>query len=189
MSEKRSKNNKLCFSKCFKKYTPVLHPYLFRPISRKEDFCLTYPYLDKNQKYFNYTDECNDPEDFEKDDLNKLIVPSLLVNEKILLNDIYNINSLNDGLKWIKTNENLPYNTVNRILNCIWIVFNNEIKINLDEMKKFYIYFSKKYFIKNSKINDDKLLKKINKSFEKLLSRKKETLLFNNELKNLITNK
>lgn len=73
--------------------------------------------------------------------------PIIDLNDKVILNNIYNIFNINDLINWLKNNSNKNLKTLNRILDISWYNFNKDIYYNLDFFKDFYI----KLYLKNTK--------------------------------------
>lgn len=65
--------------------------------------------------------------------------PVIDLNDKIILNNIYNIYNIKDLIHWLKNNSNKNIKTINRILDISWFFFNKEIYYNLDFFKDYYV--------------------------------------------------
>lgn len=137
------KNN--CISKCFPAKTAVLHPLYLKPITSNKPYCLV-----NNNNYYEKCD--NSSIDIDID----YFVPKINMSEKLILKNIYNINSWSDTLDYIKKNRNESYITISRILNLSWVPFYKSSKNDIDIIINCY----KMFFQKTKKeINIEKISK------------------------------
>jgi hypothetical protein len=192
MSEKKSINVK-CISECYSKNDIVIHPLLLIPITdNNNDFCLTLPYNDNDNK-IKYTYICKNN---NKNNIkNNLLIQNIHINSEVFLNYIYNINNFKEGINWIENNINISENTINRFLNNFWNVYINEIKYNYNIIINIYLKYIKIYnkqILINNKnnLNDDKLKEYIDKSLNRIFAKygkkEKKSIEYNNKIKKYI---
>tara|TARA_Y100000768_G_scaffold388895_1_gene388425 strand:- start:5595 stop:6143 length:549 start_codon:yes stop_codon:yes gene_type:complete len=70
--------------------------------------------------------------------------PTIDLNNKIILNNIYDIYNINDLKKWISNNKTKNKITINRILDLAWKEFYNKIFIEKEFIFNLYISMYKK---------------------------------------------
>ena len=143
----KSKNNRKCISECYSKNTIVIHPLTLIPYTLKtHPFCLVDPWVDNNGDV-NFGDICDEKYVKSEKSINCdiMVVPNITIDHKTFLHSIYNIHTLNEALDYIISNDHLPYNTKNRILNSVWQSFYEEIRLNKDIIINFYNNFSKNW--------------------------------------------
>ena len=129
------KNN--CISKCFQPKTKVLHPLYLKLITSNKPFCL----VNNN----NYYEECDKSQITSNIDY---FVPSMNMNEKLILKNIYEINSWEDVYKYQNKNKKDHKFTIRRILQFSWISFYNETKNDIDIIIKCYNLFFNQFHLK-----------------------------------------
>ena len=146
-----------CISKCFPPKTAILHPLYLRPISSNKPFCLV--------NNINYYEECDKSAiDFDAD----YFIPKINMSEKLILKNIYNINSWTDVETHQKKNLKDSILTIERILDFSWISFYKNTKNDIDIIIKCYINFFKNTNKKNiSEKNIAKILYSISKNIQK----------------------
>ena len=164
----KSKNNKKCISDCYQKNTVTIHPLTLMPYTvPTHSFCLVDPWVDNNGG-INFVDICDEkyvkPDKDNNHDI--MIVPTIAIDHKTFLHSIYNIHTLNEALDYIISNDHLPYNTKNRILNSVWHLFFEEIKLNKDIINNFYDNFSKNW---TDIGNKDKIKSAINNIYNDII--------------------
>jgi hypothetical protein len=144
-----------CISNCFHKNTLF---YIFDeglPIISDKDKCSILP-NNKNQKYI----DCKKNNFVDNIDDNDNILTILINNSYSYLNNIYNLKTYDDVLKFLEIDiKELPLLTQKRILNCIYCAY-----INYAEFpNKKYIFKVKNIltFVYNLKINSQKIYNKI----------------------------
>ena len=145
-----------CISKCFRPNISVLHPLFLKPISSKKPFCLV-----NNENYF---EEC---ETSLFDDENDYFVPKINMSEKLILKNIYNINSWEDVLSYQNKNKNDSITTITRILNFSWISFYKNIKNDIDIIINCYNNFFENYNLKKKNIKLSKIINNTEKNIIK----------------------
>ena len=156
-----------CIGECFKPGDNSLHPITLRINNNKE--------TDNNLCIKDFRSDsfliCNDKNSIGTEDLEKMILtPEIKFNTKSFL-DLYNITSFEAGTLWIKINiETKLYNTIDRILNAMWISYYSKLKKITDDIVNIYDALKSNY-LSSSQI--DKLTKKIiKKSIKKFLKKK-----------------
>lgn len=145
-----------CISKCFPPKTAVLHPLYLKPISSNKAFCLV-----NNDNYY---EECNNSS-IESE--NNYFIPKLNMSEKLILKNIYNINSWNDVIVHQKKNLKDSPLTIQRILDFSWRSFYKTVKNDIDIIIKCYINFFKAINRDVSEKNITKILYSISKNIQK----------------------
>lgn len=147
-----SKSN--CISKCYKEKTTKLHPLYLIPVKSKTPFCLT------NTE--NLYDKCN-LENKKDDNYVEYFTPMIGMSEIYILNNIYNINSWNDLVNYLKKNKKLLQNTIDRLLKFCWISFYKSYKSDIDDIIKVYNTYID-LFYKDSKISISDIIFSIKKN-------------------------
>lgn len=145
-----------CISKCFPPKTAVLHPLYLKPISSNKAFCLV-----NNDNYY---EECNNSS-IESE--NNYFIPKLNMSEKLILKNIYNINSWNEVIVYQKKNLKDSPLTIQRILDFSWRSFYKTVKNDIDIIIKCYINFFKAINRDVSEKNITKILYSISKNIQK----------------------
>ena len=134
-----------CISKCYPPKTTLLHPLYLKPIFSNKSFCL----VNNN----NFYEECKSSS-VNNDD--SYFIPKLNMSEKLILKNIYNINSWNDVEIYQNRNNKDSILTIIRILDFSWISFYENIKNDIDIIINCYIYFFKR---RNKNISEKNLAK------------------------------
>jgi hypothetical protein len=146
------KSKQKCISNCIKKETLYIHPitsaYVFNTTGR--DICLIDPYIDENKK-IQYFKTCEYDEVIDK---NTFFIPDININCAFFLKLIYNLQSFEQVISWVKEYKDLPYYTKVRILNCSWKLYFDEIRSELYTTSTFYKYFINTYW-KQDLIDND----------------------------------
>ena len=181
----KSKNNKKCISDCYPKNTIVIHPLTLVPFSLKtKSFCLIDPWVDDDGDV-HFGDICDEKHIKTSQNINYdiMVVPNITINSTSFLNSIYNIYTLEEAIKYIDINEHLPYDTKNRLLNCIWQTFYEEIRLNKDFIINLYKNFSKNW----TDIEDNNKIKNaINFAYSEIIKNygaKSKNILYNDKFK------
>lgn len=145
-----------CISNCFAAKTVVLHPLYLKPISSNKSFCLV------NNK--NLYEDC---ENSGIESEVNYFIPKINMNEKLILKNIYNINSWNDVEIYQNKNKKDSILTIVRIFDFSWISFYKNTKNDIDIIINCYInYF--KIRDKNISIKKlEKILYSISKNIQK----------------------
>lgn len=111
----------------------------------------------------------------------KIEIPfEIFENVEFFLNKVYKINSFNDGIHYLNNNPKLPILTINRILNCMFLVFIDDN----DFPDKTYIQLFQKCYneIHEHHLNDKDIKNTIMKYKHKNNNKMLETI-FNERLK------
>ena len=149
------KNNKNCISKCYPANTKILHPLYLIPVSNNKPFCLI-----NNKKYH---ESCTINDDADADiNINDYFIPRIGMDEKSILNNVYDINYWNDLLKLVKKDKHLIELTVNRLLKYSWISFYESYNSNIDIIIEIYNIFIHRFY-KTSDIDIPNIIYSIKK--------------------------
>lgn len=146
-----------CITKCYPPKETILHPLFLVPITSSQPFCLI-----NSDKYYK---KCNDDE-LSNDDSFNYFIPKMSLNEKEVLNLIYNINSWNDVYKYMKQNIKENKYTIDRIFTYSWISFNKTLKVDTEKIINCYNLWNETY-LKSKKTNFPKIIYEIKKNFDK----------------------
>lgn len=151
-------NGKQCIGPCYKPGTYIVHPITLDYVtSRNVPFCPVpdYEYVDPEtgQKSIRRIEQCYVPTESSDQSSREIEMNILLPNMDFscerFLKIYYDIYSFESTLKWLNNNQNVPYNTKNRIMECSWNVFGNKLDYIDDQLIDFYIFTIKKYWIKS----------------------------------------
>jgi len=108
--------------------------------------------------------------------------PIIDLNNKTILNTIYNIYNITDLKNWLNNNKNKNITTINRILDISWFEFNKNIYYDIDYFKEYYyeLYHKNYKNITLNKIKDiiDNIIQKYNIKYNHYIS-----LIINKRLK------
>jgi hypothetical protein len=96
--------------------------------------------------------------------------PTIDLNNKIILNSIYDIYNISDLKKWILNNKTKNIITINRVLDLSWKEFYNKIFIEKDFLLDFYI----KLYKTNINTSENDLKEKLKKIFKNYNPEKKK---------------
>lgn len=159
-----SKMNSQCIGPCYYPGTWIVHPLTLEYIYEKNyPFCPTkeWEYVDENGKRETKTyAECYHPT--ETKDLSgkeyemNMLVPNISFNDSHFLKIFYNIHTFEDAINWITNNKFMPILTRQRIINCSWSAYGDNLFSIDNRLVNFYIELAKKLWI-------EKIYKKINK--------------------------
>lgn len=166
-----TKTGKQCLSRCIPPNTDYVHPVTLETITTKKYVCATHPWINEEGEILNF-DEC-DPSEIIYDNLeDNILIPQLDFNYETFLKYVYDIKSFLKTIKWVRNNYNLPYETIERVLNASWYVYFNEIRIEFKKTIEFYVDFLKKKWIDDIKqllnIYPEKIIDAIIKSNDNL---------------------
>lgn len=183
-SKVSSVNNVECIGPCVPPGISYFHPIIQLVVHNdKYPTCPTQPYINERGVLV-YVDICDDKycEDFNLSDMTlKSVVPSLSMDPKTFLQLIYGITSFEDTINWIYNNDDIVLTTLDRILNCTWTIYINEIPNIKLMFIDFYKMFINKYWLRyilrktnkkdlKSVMNNSDLIDKIiYNSFRKIL--------------------
>lgn len=174
----KSVNNRTCLTDCVPAGTSILHPLLLVKVEEDlkykekqyEYYCMTNPYLDKDNDVMFY-DECRKEDATTDWDYSKnkkyVTTPVISFDCSNFLALYYNIYSFADTMKWIDQNKNIPLRTKSRILNCAWAVYHPEAIDNKDSTIDFYIRLVQSHILKD-KGTGKNLFSIVNKAINKL---------------------
>lgn len=153
----KNDNNKLCKSKCIPPYTTVLHPITLTKYTTKDkSICFVNPYISEGIALD--VDECTGGEKFDiKSDefLSSIISPIISFDYETLLRVAYNIVSFEDAIKWVNNNLHLPRRTIDRVLNCAFYIYMDEMKHLMTEITNLLVLYVKTYMKNNIRKMDD----------------------------------
>lgn len=161
-----------CIGECIEPNKKTLHPITLDIILNDKtasNICPIDPHLNNMN---NNAEEkmCNNDNLLNIEEVKEMILtPKIKFNIKSFLN-LYNITSFDAGILWIKINIKVKeFRTINRILNSLWIAFNDKIKKINSDLIEIYLILNDKLNIHynlntNKKIND-KIIKKSLKRF------------------------
>jgi hypothetical protein len=148
-----------CIGPCYPAGKHIIHPLDFTYITGDHNFCPTNKYeeIGKNgQTTIKKLAKCH-PKDVKHEqemDSNDILTPYILFNPILFLKGFYNLNSLEDILEWLKKNSHLPANTKLRVIECMFLSFDDIYIID-----NIIIDCYKQYFIENIMIFYDTLYK------------------------------
>jgi len=155
-----SLNGHKCAGPCVRPYTKILHPINLEYMTKDTNFCPVDKFISKNKDgkvIINYVDECAVPDETHTNQLSELLIPQIQFHKKIFLVTYYNINSLEEGIKWIDDNETKPIKTKERIFNCCMEEYGDDLSIVDNRLIQFVkkicltrieeIYTHLKYYI------------------------------------------
>lgn len=163
-----------CIGECIKPDKKTLHPITLDIILNDKTTSNICP-IEPSLNNMNNKDEekiCNNDDFLNIEEIKQMIlIPEIKFNIKSFLN-LYNITSFNAGILWIKINIKLKnFRTINRLLNSIWVAFNDKIKKINSDLIEIYLILSDKlmnYYNLNSSIKvNSKIIKKALKRFLK----------------------
>lgn len=152
----KSKSGQQCIGHCYKPGTWIIHPVTLDYITNEEfPFCPTNYFPDpENPQTLKRIDECYNPID-EKDigdqtelEMN-IILPKFGFSCTHFLKIYYKIYSFEEAIEWLRKNEFAPKYTKNRIIECSWQSYGNDINIVTDELVEYYLSVIKKLWMKN----------------------------------------
>lgn len=130
-----------CIGHCYYPNTYVIHPITQKNITnKKNNFCPVNEIDEKGEMIL--TDKCYIPTHKIQEDSITNIFPTIKFNRDNFLR-LYNINSFEDGIRWIENNDNLPIETIKRIIDCLISVYNNKNLIITTPLIKFFIRLTK----------------------------------------------
>jgi hypothetical protein len=150
-----------CVGPCVKANTTIIHPQTLNYINKQNvDYCPINPIYDKNlikkhNKIFKLNEDprlnkiiapCKNTTNDTNND-NKFLIPEININCLNFLELFYNINSIEDTLKYIKEHSNIPKNTKIRLINCTWEAFCSNKNNITDNFVKFYYNYIKNKWI------------------------------------------
>ena len=175
---------KKCISNCVEPNTPILNPINLelKFNSNNTNICITKPYKENN-KLKEYKKNCIKSENPSIEAITNIMVNPVLQfgSEYILF--FYNINTINDLMKWIYDNLKLdtPLNTILRILNCFLKIQGKNIK-KIDS--KIYSIFHEIYFYRIDKdvdknYNQKKFFEVLVKTFKNSFEEEIDLIKFN----------
>jgi len=191
-----------CIGKCVPPNTPYIHPILLTPyVSIDKITCPTNPYVDEESKQIVFADECDAGNNNTIQNVNYMV--PLNIDDKNFLELIYNIHSFEESIIFVQEFKNLPYATLDRILNSSWIVFIDEIPLIRNIFTNFYIFFINKFWksfliqsftateiseIKKKLANNEFMEEIIMKAYERINDRYKynKTINYNDKLRKYI---
>lgn len=150
-------------SKCIPKNSIIIHPIILNRITIKDNLFFSDLYLDHSDNIIKDALPCDSVDKFNPAGdsyLNSIVSPDLSYSNVSFLKIIYNINSYDDSLIWINNNLHLQKNTIERVINCIFSVYHNDIKSNTTEFVNYFINYIYKFYPKyKSHHNINKIIK------------------------------
>jgi len=149
------KNNKNCISKCYPANTKILHPLYLIPVSNNKPFCLI-----NNKKYH---ESCTIDDNDDDTNVNDYFIPRIGMDEKSILNYVYDINDWDELLKFIKKDKHLIELTIDRLLTNSWISFYDFYNSNTDIIIEIYNIFIHRFY-KTSDIEISNIIYSIKKN-------------------------
>ena len=154
-----------CIGECIEPSDKTLNPITLEIFknNKNDKICPSEPYLGSIKEIEEGTN-CNSKNQIEFDKIQNMILsPEISFNLKSFL-ELYNITSFNAGLLWLKINiDKKPYFNINRIVNSIWIAFNNQVKKIDNDLINLYHDILKNLLDKEyyQKINNSSIKRKI----------------------------
>lgn len=155
-----SSNGRKCVGPCARSHTEILHPLTLEYVTNDTNFCPVDKFISSNNDgkvVINYVDKCDNLDEDHSYQPSELIVPQIVFHKNTFLATYYNINSLEECIKWIDNNEMKPIKTRERIFNCSMEVYGNDLSIIDNRLIQFVkkiciahieeIYEDLKYYI------------------------------------------
>jgi len=175
-----------CIGECVKAGNYFIHPITLLQIKDNQNkICPVKPYSQDNK--LRYHDKCSSKDEAKISDIVKFMsIPYLNLNSYELIN-IYKINNVDDLIKFItkSIDINKPFRHMNRILNA-WIKQNyNDLKHNNNILKDIYFKLYQKYWRKDLKIKDSKIIEEISKFVKYWINKKSPEDFYFNLAENL----
>ena len=133
-----SKEGKQCISPCYFKNTKIIHPTTLDEIkSTNLDFCAVNPYIAYDPKLEHNSiiiaDPCSMPttKEIEINEIMRenMLAPQFPFSSEYFVKIYYKIYDLNDFLKWLDENKNIPYVTKERVFNNSIVVYGDDLNI------------------------------------------------------------
>jgi len=152
-----SKTNNQCIGPCYYPGTWIVHPLTLEFITDKEfPFCPTkeWEYIDATgKKESRMSAKCYHPTE-NKDLSNKeyemdILVPNINFNNTHFLKIFYGIHTFEDAIAWITKNKYTPILTRQRIIDCTWSAYGDNLHSIDNNLVNFYIELAKKLWINN----------------------------------------
>lgn len=123
----KSINGRKCITKCYKKGKLFIHPVILQlMLATDKDVCAINPVPSRDPLYDAiYVDYCklSDDETYELPNELESLLSSFHFSPLDFLENLYNIYSFDDAIKWTLENDYLPFDTIKRVQNCSWRVF------------------------------------------------------------------
>lgn len=118
----KSVKNRQCLGPCYQPNTRTIHPLtLDDKIFGNTAICHTERYLNTSKKrfgddkWYNW-DVCKNPTAKQTtDELGLGVLPYMVFNEKLFLENSYGLSSFDETLQWLTDNNELPYRTKERV--------------------------------------------------------------------------
>jgi hypothetical protein len=155
MNEKKypiSKNKHQCIGPCYYENTPFVNPITGQYFTLDNPACPIYDEEIIDGKVENvYVDTCNKPtvSKTTKDESLEIqmALPFFALDTSFFLRKYYNIYSFEHAIEWLEKKKNSPMKTKNRVIECAWIAFGNEIDILDQRITNYYLDLIKKNWI------------------------------------------
>jgi len=129
MNYPQSKRGFQCLGPCNEPNTVTIHPISLKYVTAKVPYCaVTEHTIGEN---LNIVDECT-PEDNNVSQFQFktfFTIPYIEFNPQLFLNTNYQIKTIDDALVWFEQNIHAPFDTINRIMDCVMQVFSKKINI------------------------------------------------------------
>lgn len=147
----KSKNNRQCIGPCYPAGTMIMHPVSLEYITNdKYPFCPVDLWKDKHGVVIPI-DQCRVPSKIDEVTMKNIemdvITPTINFDSKQFLKLYYKIESFNDATLWSYEHANVPYDTLERILDCAWKAYGLELQDIGDDITDFYSDLIKSYWI------------------------------------------
>lgn len=153
----QSINGRRCLSKCYPSRKTYFHPVILTGIMDKtNDTCAIQPIPSKDPQYYRehemiYIDKCRIEDNAIYKEPNELesILLSFYFSPRDFLVSIYNLRSFDEVIYWTLENDHLPFDTIQRVHNCAWKVFGNNIEELTNNVLEYYYDICKNYWTKD----------------------------------------
>jgi len=167
-----SKNNK-CKSKCIPPNTLVIDPITLTVLLPKTTVCFVDPYFDNDQieQLIECDNDNNVSTDIKNDPyLSSITAPDINFNYETFLRVTYNIKSFEESIKWGYNNLHLPRRTFDRVFNCSFYVYMDEVKHLMTELTNILTLYIKTYSNSGKKMEESTIRQYIKDSIKMLMS-------------------
>lgn len=158
----KSKKNQQCIGPCYPPNKRILHPVTIRYVTNyNEPFCPTEQYVDKKTGKMDVIDACYHAT-AEEESKNVVemstINPSLAFTCTHFLRIYYKIASFDEAMDWLENNQEAPYYTKERIINCAWNSYGESVKEPSTQLIMFYFKLAKKRWMNKMLVHLNKYL-------------------------------
>lgn len=131
-------NNDVCIGPCVPPGTVILHPITLKMITNHTySFCPVIPIV-VNDNELQDIRKCYKFDDIDTIKNFDMITPKTGFTSERFLQVVYNIHSIENAIEWLNDNKHKPLLTKNRIINCAWKSYLNNIENVTEPLIHFY---------------------------------------------------